>query len=196
MNFTFRDNYSTDDGYDDDLYVGNGLYVVSAFQDSRFNGPPIIPDPTDPDEDEAAVGTVYLFKDAPIQNKTAIDESGLLGLTQGTCTRTQNLLQPPGNDMDGKSYCQFTYEFIDNFGTRYASFTAEGAGQGNFASLTVTGGLGELEGVSGNVELYVATLDFSSGMPRLVRDESANDFLAMVEGYDMYAYLNIPSQGA
>jgi hypothetical protein len=194
LNSTFRDNYNTDDDYGDDLYVGDGLYLVNAFQDSRFDDPPIAPDPTNPDE--AAAGTVYLFKDTPIQNKTAIDESGLLGFAQGSCTRTQNFLQVPENDMNGKSYCQFTYEFIDNSGTRYASFTAEGAGQGNFASLTVTGGLGELDGVSGIVELYVAMLDFSSSPPLLIRDESANDFLAFVDGYDMYAYLHIPSQGA
>lgn len=179
---------------DGDVYVGDGLYVVSAFQDSRFNDLPIVPDPVNPDE--AAAGTVYLFKDAPLQNKTVIDESGFLGLTQGTCTRTQNFQQPAGNGTDGKSYCQFTYEFIDNFGTTYASFTAEGVGQGHFASLTVTGGIGELEGVSGIVELYVAMLDFSSSPPLLLPDENANDFLAFVDGYDMYAYLYIPSQGA
>jgi hypothetical protein len=89
-----------------------------------------------------------------------------------------------------------TYEFIDNFGTRYASFTAEGAGQGNFASLTVTGGLGELESASGIVELYVAMLDDSTEPPLLIPDESAGDFLALVDEYDMYAYLYIPSQGA
>jgi hypothetical protein len=194
LNFTCSDDddYVMDEYTDgDDVHVGEGLYIVNAFQDSRSNGIPIVPDPTGTN-DEGAAGTVYLFDDAPLQKKTAIDVSGFLGFTQGTCTRTQNLL----NGMDGKSYCQLTYEFIDNFGTRYASFTAEGAGQGNFASLTVTGGLGELESASGIVELYVAMLDDSAEPPLLIPDESAGDFLALVDGYDMYAYLYIPSQGA
>lgn len=166
---------------------------MNAFQDSRESADPIVPDFTDPDE--FAAGTVYLFKDAPLQNKTAIDASGLLGLAQGTCTRTQDPQAPGSTGMDGKSYCQFTYEFIDEDGSTYASFTAEGAGQGNFTSLTVTGGLGELDGVSGTVDLYVAMLDFSTMPPMLIQDGDANDLLAFVTGYDMYAYLYIPSHG-
>jgi hypothetical protein len=116
LNFTCSDDddYVMDEHADgDDVHVGEGLYIVNAFQDSRSNGIPIVPDPTGTN-DEGTAGTVYLFDDAPLQKKTAIDVSGFLGFTQGTCTRTQNLL----NGMDGKLYCQLTYEFIDNFGTR------------------------------------------------------------------------------
>ena len=70
-----------------------------------------------------------------------------------------------------------------------ASFTAEGPVENGVSSLlTVTGGLGELEGVSGEVYLEAAYIDTTYRPATAVADSNL-DFLEEAEGYLMNAYL-------
>ena len=144
-------------------------------------------DPSFPDPFQS--GTVYLYSDVPIQDASeGVDVSPyFIGTVQGTCTRTD---PNPFDSFEylGKALCQFNYEFFDD-AILVASFTAEGPVENGYSSLlTVIGGLGELEGVSGEVYLEAAIVDETYSPPQAVAD-SLLDFLEEAEGYIMNAYL-------
>lgn len=174
---------------DDDYYNGGGgeiIYYINAFFDTREVGPPIYPDPSTPDEFGA--GNVNLYSDAPLWDLFSIGASALIGLVQGTCTRTDP------NDVDSLEYegdgiCSFTFEALSGSDV-VASFTAEGtvknAGDNYESSiLVIKGGLGQFSGISGEVYLDTAYLDFDFSPPQAIYDDQI-DFLASPDGYLMY----------
>jgi hypothetical protein len=171
---------------DDFISSGEQKYVFSAFMDTR-NVQPVYVDPQFPDEYET--GTVYPYADVLLQDPFAIDASPLLGIVQGTCTRTNGNFT---DESEGRGFCQLTFEMLD-VDTVVASFTAEGPILNDDivdSTLTVTGGLGELHGVSGKVLLYSSFLDYTLSPPVMVPDDTV-DVLAGGDGYTMYAELSV-----
>lgn len=163
---------------DDDLF-SEEVVSLTAFQDNRFSSAePIYVNAGDPDIEET--GNLWVYADVPLQEAGGVDVDPLLGFAQGTC-------QGVFSNLDG--YCFFTYEFFDGMEV-IATLTVQGATQPMGPSiLTVVGGTGELEGVSGDVSLIPATLDTTVTPPAVVRDEST--FLGNPDGYYMEALLYV-----
>jgi hypothetical protein len=192
----FSDFYLDDDifsGFDDDIFGGIGEpfeYYIQGFVDTRDVGSPIYPNPSAPDD--FAAGNVNLYSDTLLWDVENVGVSALLGLVQGTCTRTDP------NDVDSSEYegsgvCSFTFEAL--FGSDVvASFTAEGTVMnGAGAQLVIKGGVGQFSGVSGEVFLETAFLDFDFSPP-LAQPDPTIDFLASPDGYIMYGYINSDSR--
>jgi hypothetical protein len=170
---------------------GEFNFQLEAFVDTRNIGPPIFVDTSAPNEFQP--GTVYVYADVPIQGILFIDTSAMIGIVQGTCTRTDpDFLDP--DVFQGKGICQFTYEIFDG-NVVIASFQGEGAVQNGFSSaLTVTGGLGLFQGATGQVTLIPATLnststedDFLSVLGVVPELDESIDFLSSEDGYYMFA---------
>jgi hypothetical protein len=183
----YDDGYYTDDYYfypsaeplvDENLYAEE-LVTLTAFQDNRFSSAdPIYVTPENPDVE--ATGNLWLYADVPLQEPFGIDVDPLLGFVQGTC-------QGIFSNLDG--YCSFTYEFFDGLEV-IATMTVQGATQPTGPSiLTVVGGTGDLEGVSGDVSLIPTSLDTNVTPPAIVEDNSP--FLGNPDGYYMEAILYI-----
>jgi hypothetical protein len=171
-----------------DIIDGEQELFLEAFQDSRFLAPPILIGANV--TDEFLPGTVILFNDAPVHHLDFVDGGSLLGIVQGTCTRTDRSV-PISFDYTGEGVCQLTYEVLEGSHV-VASFIAEGAVDNTIdgSVLTVTGGLGELEGVTGIVTLQAATLN-SATTPPTVMPDGTLDFLSEVDGYYMTAELYV-----
>lgn len=171
---------------DDDIFLNFGEipYSIEGFIDTRNVDPPIFADPSNPDS--FAAGNVQLFVDTPLWEIDGIEASALIGLVQGTCTRTDP--GAPGDfDYEGSGVCSLTFEAI--VGEEIvASFTAEGRvlnpdnAMGRESVLTVKGGLGEFAGVSGEILLFPASLD-TSVTPPFPNLDSSLDFLNVFDGY-------------
>lgn len=167
---------------------GEIIYLVEGFIDAREVGPPIYANPNSPNE--FAAGNVNLYADTPLWSLDGIGASALIGLVQGTCTRTD-----PNNAntaaYEGHGVCTWTFEALSGSEV-VASFTAEGTVQNpsDFQSsvLTIKGGLGQFAGISGEVYLDTAVLDTSTSPPQALFDPSA-DFLSDPDGYLMLAYI-------
>lgn len=181
--------------FNDDLFGGGGgggggqlLYYIEGFIDTRDLGPPIYADASAPDE--YAAGNVNLYSDTMLWEVSSIGASALIGLVQGTCTRTDpnDVLDPA---YEGRGHCSFTFEALAGTDV-VASFAAEGpvmnGASGNSTILAIKGGLGQFAGISGEVYLDTAFLDFSTTPPVAVYDPSI-DFLASPDGYLMYGYI-------
>lgn len=155
------------------------IVTLSAFQDNRFASPdPIYVTPENPDVE--ATGNVWIYADVPLQELFGIDVDPLIGFVQGTC-------QGIFSNQDG--YCSFTYEFFDGLEV-IATMAVQGATQPTGPSiLTVVGGTGDLEGVSGEVSLIPASLDTTVTPPTVIEDDSL--FLGNPAGYYMEAVLYI-----
>jgi hypothetical protein len=171
----------------DQFFTHRLITISGAFQDARFVAEPVYVDPAL--EDEFQAGTVYLYVDAGIQDgSVGIDvQPTILGSVQGTCTRTD---PNPSDSFEylGKAICQFNYEFFDN-AVLVASFSASGPVANGFSNiLAITGGLGDLEGVSGEVYLEAATVDLTFS-PAMAAADPSLDFLADADGYLMTAFL-------
>ena len=177
----------------DDTVSGGGvggeiIYLVDGFIDTRQVGPPIYANPNSPNE--FAAGNVNLYADTPLWSLDGIGASALIGLVQGTCTRTD---PNPATSAayEGHGFCTFTFEALSGSEV-VASFTAEGTVQNpsdlQSSVLAIKGGLGQFEGISGEVYLDAATLDTTTTPPQALYDPSA-DFLADVDGYLMLAYI-------
>lgn len=137
-------------------------------------------------------GTVFLYSDAPFQNKTFIGSGAPpSGVVQGSCSRTDPVTIGSVG-YEGKAYCHFVYEFFDIDGqTVIATLTAEGpVANGDMSSLAITGGSGELRRTIGQIDLYPSTVDYTSVPPTITNDPTL-DFLGdgMNDGYEVYAYL-------
>ena len=166
--------------YDDSLGAEEVLYL-SAFQDLRASSSePIYVTPENPDP--LSTGNLWLYTNVPIQEPAGIGVSALLGQVHGTCQSTfQNL----------NGFCSFTYEFFDGGPEVVASMTVEGATEPFGASiLTVSGGDGELAGVSGEVQLYPVTLD-DTFVPPLLTEDDTTLFLGNPVGYMMEAVVYV-----
>jgi hypothetical protein len=112
-------------------------------------------------------GTQYMYANEPLYNVQLdhpgshvsegtsgyfVDESELIATVSGTCTRTDPNVE---NDLYvGRAYCQFSYHFLDEFGSVEASLVAEGPVQiGDYSTLAITGGTGVFRGSVGTVVL-------------------------------------------
>lgn len=162
--------------------------LMEAFQDATS----VTIVPVLAEADLTIPGTVFLYSDAPFQNRTLIgSEAPPSGAVQGSCTRTDSVIID-SVDYEGKAYCHFVYEFFDVDGqTVIATLTAEGpVANGELSSLAITGGSGELRRTIGQIDLYPSTVDYTS-VPPTITNDPALDFLGdgMNEGYDVYAYL-------
>ena len=166
---------------DDVSYSGERVYVLEGFLDKRHVGDPIYVNSNAPDNLDP--GNVHIFVDAPLHDYTGVDYKPLIGLAQGSCTRT---------DSEGMGVCQFTFEMMES-STVVASFTAEGPVRGdiNGDTLIVTGGLGELDDVSGEITLWTATLDETISPPNVLAPVEGLDFLNDGDGYYMLAQLSL-----
>eukprot|EP00934_Nitzschia_sp_Nitz4_P005807 Nitzschia sp. Nitz4//scaffold71_size96697//70465//73240//NITZ4_004704-RA/size96697-processed-gene-0.13-mRNA-1//1//CDS//3329557274//5797//frame0 len=164
------------------------VYEIQGFIDTRNTDAPIYVDPENPDE--YASGTVFTYVDTPIWEFDGVNTSALIGLVQGSCTRT--------DDSDdavfaGTAYCTLTMEAL--LGSEVvASLTAEGTvvnednADSLISTLTVTSGLGEFAGISGWIFLFSAFLDTSSN-PNIPVPDSSLDFLSETDGFVMYGVL-------
>jgi hypothetical protein len=173
--------YDDDASYIDDTFGAEEVLYVSAFQDLRTSSPtPIYVTPDAPDP--AATGNLWVYAEAPLQSEFGIGVEALLGQVHGTCQSTfQNL----------NGFCSFTYEFFDGGPEVVASMTVEGATQPYGPTiLTVSGGDGELAGVSGEVQLTPVTLDDTFVPPLLTTDDSTL-FLGNPVGYLMEAVVYV-----
>lgn len=171
---------------DDDVLLAFGEipYEIEGFIDVRNVDPPIFADPSDPNT--FAAGNVQLYVDTPMWEIDGVEASALIGLVQGTCTRTDPA-DEGDVDYEGSGVCSLTFEAIvgDEI---VASFTAEGRvinpdnSLGRQSILTIKGGLGEFAGVSGEIILQPATLDVDSTPPFPSLDDSL-DFFNVMDGY-------------
>ena len=117
--------------FDDNILDGEINVGFEAFVDTRNAGPPIFVDSSAPDQFQP--GTVYVYADVPIQSFRFVDTLPMVGIVQGTCTRTD----PDFEDaevFEGKGVCQLTYELFDG-NTVVASFQAEGTVQTGLATV-------------------------------------------------------------
>ncbi len=117
--------------FDDNILDGEINVGFVAFVDTRNAGPPIFVDSSAPDQFQP--GTVYVYADVPIQSFRFVDTLPMVGIVQGTCTRTD----PDFEDaevFEGKGVCQLTYELFDG-NTVVASFQAEGTVQTGLATV-------------------------------------------------------------
>jgi hypothetical protein len=163
--------------------------MMEAFQDAT--SVTIVPVFSDM-ADLTMPGTVFLYSDAPFQNKTFIGSGAPpSGVVQGSCSRTDPVTIGSVG-YEGKAYCHFVYEFFDIDGqTVIATLTAEGpVANGDMSSLAITGGSGELRRTIGQIDLYPSTVDYTSVPPTITNDPTL-DFLGdgMNDGYEVYAYL-------
>ncbi|KAG7337859.1 hypothetical protein IV203_025948 [Nitzschia inconspicua] len=153
--------------------------VLEAFQDARMVQPPIL---TTPLASDLEPGTQYMFSneplfsvqlDSPKKNVAKgtegyyVNESDMIATVSGTCTRTD----PNTGDMyTGRTYCQFSYRFLDEFGKVEAALVAEGIVQiGDYSTLSITGGTGIFRGTVGTVILESGTIG-SGNSPTFVPD--------------------------
>lgn len=129
-----------------------------------------------------STGNLWVYADLPLQAEFGIDVDPLLGIVHGTCESTfENL----------NGYCSFTYEFFDGGPEVIASMTVSGATEPFGPSiLTVSGGTGELVGVSGEVSLSPVSLDIAFVPPVLTTDDSTL-FLGSPIGYYMEAVIYV-----
>ena len=177
-----------DDSINGGDVAGEIIYLVEGFIDTRLVGPPIYANPSTPNE--FAAGNVNLYADTPLWTLDGIGASALIGLVQGTCTRTD-----PNNAnsaaYEGHGFCSWTFEALSGSQV-VASFTAEGTVQNpsnaQSSVLTIKGGLGQFAGISGEVYLDTAVLDTSTSPPQALYDPNA-DFLSEPDGYLMLAYI-------
>lgn len=194
---------SEDEEVEDD--ITESLLLLRAFQDSRFTSLP-----SEIDNfffDSSRPGTMYFFNDELVVNRTLIDtQEAPFAQVRGTCIRTGP--DAPGDpDYAGLAHCQFVYDIFDDDGvTVIASLAVEGlVGNGEFSTLAITGGTGEVVKAVGQVHLYPAALDSSVSPAAIVRDPTL-DFLDtttvsenenFLAGYDVEIYLWInPSLSA
>ena len=133
----------------DDILGGELVYLSQVFMDTRFLEEPLPVDSANPNS--LAAGTVNLYIDVPLWDMNEVDVSSLLGIVQGTCTRTD-----PNFDNDayiGHGVCDFTFELLDG-SVVIASFTTSGPVFNEAtAVMPITGGIGELAGMTGEVFL-------------------------------------------
>jgi hypothetical protein len=144
--------------------------VLEAFQDARMVQPPVLTTPLASDLDP---GTVYLFAneplfnvqfDSPSSHKTNeeegyfVDEGDMIAIVSGKCTRTDPIA---GNDtFVGRAYCQYSYQFLDEFGNVEAGLVAEGVVLiGDYSTLSITGGSGIFRGTVGTIILESGSID-------------------------------------
>jgi hypothetical protein len=170
------------------------MYTIEAFMDTRGLAPPIYPDANEPDD--FGTGNINVYTDTMLWELDAIGASALIGLVQGTCTRTDPN-EPSSPDYEGRGWCTLTFEAL--IGTELgqevvASFTATGSvlnhNNTNFESsvLSITGGLGQFAGISGEIYLDTATLDLDQSPAKASYDPSI-DFLNSPDGYIMFGFL-------
>jgi hypothetical protein len=152
-----------DDILFDDAFFAPPTYVpmyLAGFQDSSNLQAAVVPDPNFPDEFDA--GTVYLYNDEPVFSVSGniddiekiVDGTDQFASVRGKCTRTD-----PNDELNdeyvGRAYCQFTYDFIDEFDVNVGQLTAEGPVQiGDFAILSITGGTNFFRKTVGQVHLF------------------------------------------
>jgi hypothetical protein len=144
--------------------------VLEAFQDARMVQPPVLTTPLASDLDP---GTVHLFAneplfnvhfDSPSSHKTSeeegyfVDEGDMIAIVSGKCTRTDPVA---GNDtFVGRAYCQYSYQFLDEFGNVEAGLVAEGVVLiGDYSTLSITGGSGIFRGTVGTIILESGSID-------------------------------------
>jgi hypothetical protein len=184
--FRFRDSNG---GWEGEL-----VYTIEAFMDTRGLAAPIYPDSSEPDNFGA--GNVNIYTDTMLWELDAIGASALIGLVQGTCVRT-DLNGVNSVEYAGRGWCSLTFEAL--VGTELgqevvASFSAEGSvlnhNNTNFENsvLTITGGLGQFAGITGDIYLDTAFLNTDVSPPKAVYDANI-DFLNSPDGYILFGFL-------
>lgn len=188
----FRFSSSGDNGSDAGRWEGELVYTIEAFMDTRGLPPPIVADPSS----EFETGNVNIYTDTMLWELDAIGASALIGLVQGTCVRTDvNPMSTPA--YEGRGWCTLTFEALigtDQGQEVVASFSAEGTvlnhnnTEFETSVLTITGGLGQFNGISGEIYLDTAVLNTDVIPPKAVYDPEI-DFLSSPDGYIVFGFL-------
>ena len=175
-------------GYNCGGAVAEQTYAFTSFLDVS-NAEVVYADPESPDE--MTIGNRYILQDLAVYDPEFIQASAMLGIVQGTCTRTEGNFDSP---RDGTGVCSVTVEMLEH-DTVVASFTATGSllQDDNIDSeLTITGGLGDLTGVTGKVIVKTASLDYAEVPPKMYLDSDLDVLFAVGgDGYEMYAELTV-----
>ena len=185
----------SDEDAEEAAFVGELMYTIEAFMDTRgLPTPSVYADGSDPNP--IGAGNVNIYTDTLLWELDAIGASALIGLVQGTCTRTDVNDDGSSIEYEGRGWCSLTFEALigtDQGQEVVASFTAEGSVSNHNSTdvstiLAITGGLGQFAGISGEIYLDTATLNSDVSPPEAVYDPTI-DFLSQHDGYIMFGFL-------